>query len=181
MKCTDICFGQMQSLIRPNAVLVSLDLEILHWLVAHSAFAGFLINDRVSNCLATMQVELKSAKEEVPLKLQVSIPEGKPGGALGAVLERSRQLSLMRYNKPLYDEESYKDYLAAPRQPVILNRRQEAVLAGSFAPINHHEEAALANFSSSFERNCALLRCQGPQTILLIVATSNSELPNSLQ
>lgn len=66
-----------------------------------------------------MQNELVAAGDEVPHHVQVEIPPGKPTGALGTALERSRQLALRRYNKPLLkpgDAEFYltNNYREAP-------------------------------------------------------------------
>lgn len=56
--------------------------------------------------------------DKVPLALEVEIPEGRPGGALGTVLERSRQLCLTTYEKPLLSDTSYLSDIRKCRQPV---------------------------------------------------------------
>ncbi len=44
---------------------------------------------------------------EVPFNLVVPIEGGRPGGALGLALERSRRLCLQRYEKELFTETSH--------------------------------------------------------------------------
>lgn len=75
-------------------------------------------------------MELHSAGGEVPINLQVNIPESQPGGALGTVLERSRQLSLTRYEKPLFSESDHLKALETSREPIIFTKAQQEAFAG---------------------------------------------------
>eukprot|EP00884_Botryococcus_braunii_P001926 jgi/Botrbrau1/11734/Bobra.0195s0061.1 len=58
--------------------------------------------------MADWRKELAAAGDAVPPDLAVPIPEGRPRGALGTVLERSRRLSLTVYEKPLFTDTSYR-------------------------------------------------------------------------
>lgn len=60
----------------------------------------------------------------------ISIPEGKPVGALGTVLERSRQLCLKQYEKPMFNEHAWREVLLNFRDVPLLTKEQEAVFAG---------------------------------------------------
>jgi hypothetical protein len=81
-----------------------------------------------------VQAELVQAGETVPAGLEVPIPEGKPGGALGTVLERSRLLCLKQYQKPLHTDTSYLSQLAQMREHHALNNKQLAVFAREASP-----------------------------------------------
>ena len=61
--------------------------------------------------------------------MEVAIPEGKPGGALGIVLERSRLLCLKQYNKPQHSDSAYLAQLTATKDYHLLDGRQLAVYA----------------------------------------------------
>jgi hypothetical protein len=74
------------------------------------------------------QEELIGLGEEVPAGT-VELPAGAPGGALGTVLERSRALCLLRYEKELFTETSYLDAYA--RCQVALSPAQLGVFAGA--------------------------------------------------
>lgn len=81
-----------------------------------------------------LQGELAKAGEAVPEYLRVALPPGGPGGALGAALERSRQLCLMRYETERFGEAAYLDLYRRTRD-LQLNPEQLAVFAG--APPKH--------------------------------------------
>lgn len=65
---------------------------------------------------------------KVPMALEVGIAAERPQGALGAVLERSRLLCLVRYEKELFTETSFLDLYA--KCGTELNSEQLAVFAG---------------------------------------------------
>ena len=76
-----------------------------------------------------LQAELVQAGENIPPGLEVAIPEGKPGGALGTVLERSRLLCLKQYHKPQHDDDSWLAQLTHTKDYHLLDSRQLAVYA----------------------------------------------------
>ena len=67
-------------------------------------------------------------KNTVPADLRIVLPPGNPGGAVGLVLERSRQVCLSLYQKPLFTETMYLDYCTQCQ--LSLNPEQMAVFAG---------------------------------------------------
>ena len=69
------------------------------------------------------------AGDNVPAGLEVAIPEGKPGGALGTVLERSRLICLKQYQKPQHTDTSYLAQLTSTKDYHLLNNQQLAVYA----------------------------------------------------
>ncbi len=81
--------------------------------------------------LRHLQEDLINLGDRVPENTVVPIPEGKPCGALGVVLERSRQISLKQYMKPLFNEQGWRDALQNYRDQPLLTREQEAVFAGA--------------------------------------------------
>jgi len=76
-----------------------------------------------------LQAELVQAGDAVPQGLEVAIPEGKPGGALGTVLERSRLMCLKQYQKPQHSKSSYLAQLAQSKDHHVLSNQQLAVYA----------------------------------------------------
>ena len=82
-----------------------------------------------------MQAELVDARDKVPELLAVPIPEDKPKGALGTVLERSRQICMKQYVKPLFTELGHLELLGSLRERPLLTHRQEAVFAGKEFPL----------------------------------------------
>ena len=66
----------------------------------------------------------------MPQRYAIEIPEGKPRGALGTVLELSRQLCLKQYIKPLYTGYSWQDALEGHKDALTLSKKQRAVFAG---------------------------------------------------
>ena len=99
-----------------------------------------------------LQGELAKAGEAVPEHLRVALPPGGPGVALGAALERSRQLCLTRYEKERFSEAAYLDLYRRTRD-LQLNPEQLAVFAGT--PLKH---AIVASF-------CA--RCSSQQLCVM--------------
>lgn len=76
-----------------------------------------------------LQDELSRLPEEIiPAELRIVLPPGNPGGALGLVLERSRQVCLLLYQKPLFTETMYLEYCTQCQ--LSLNPEQLAVFAG---------------------------------------------------
>ena len=77
-----------------------------------------------------LQAELVAKGERVPEHLKVPLPAPGPRGALGAVLERSRALCLLRYEKELLRPGSWLALLGKIEAP--LNEEQTAVFAGGW-------------------------------------------------
>ena len=73
---------------------------------------------------------MSKAGSVVPENLVVEIPAGKPAGALGTVLERSRLLALKRYNVPRFAAGDHLEMLSSFRDNQNLSSKQEAVFAG---------------------------------------------------
>ena len=69
----------------------------------------------------------------MPEHLRVALPAGGPNGALGAVLERSRQLCLSRYEVERFHEAAYLDLYRRSRD-LHLSPEQLAVFAGAPGP-----------------------------------------------
>ena len=78
------------------------------------------------------QADLIKLGDKVPEGMVVPIPEGKPAGALGTVLERSRQISLKQYEKPTFTKQAWREALHYFRDMPLLTKQQEAVFAGEF-------------------------------------------------
>ena len=55
-------------------------------------------------------------------------------GALGTVLERSRQISLKQYEKPIFTKQAWMEALQNFRDVPLLTKEQKAVFAGAFCP-----------------------------------------------
>lgn len=69
----------------------------------------------------------------MPEHLRVALPAGGPGGALGAVLERSRALCLSRYEVERFHEAAYLDLYRRSRD-LHFSPAQLAVFAGACGP-----------------------------------------------
>lgn len=80
-----------------------------------------------------LQGELAKAGGAVPEHLRVALPAGGPEGALGAVLERSRQLCLSRYEVERFHEAAYLDLYRRSRD-LHFGPEQLAVFAGAHEP-----------------------------------------------
>ena len=102
------------------------------------------------NHCVLLQAELIKQGEEVTLELQLPLPAGAPVGALGTVLERSRQLCLQMYEKQLFSEQaaeqaynSSKLGLSATQQGVYAGRAPacKLVLPMHGGPLSHDEQA----------------------------------------
>ncbi|KFM26587.1 Exosome component 10 [Auxenochlorella protothecoides] len=72
-----------------------------------------------------MREELLASKESVPPHLAVDLPEHGPSGALGTVLERSRTLCMLQYEREQCREDSFLQ--AALKLDVVLSGPQLAV------------------------------------------------------
>lgn len=81
-----------------------------------------------SRSARSVQEELLDSSEPVPPHLAVDLPDHGPGGALGTVLERSRTLCMLRYERELCREDSFLE--AALRLDVVLTTPQLAVFEG---------------------------------------------------
>ena len=64
-------------------------------------------------------------------ELQLPLPAGAPAGALGTVLERSRQLCLQMYEKQLFSEQAAEQ--AYNNSKLGLSMTQQGVYAGRAA------------------------------------------------
>ncbi|GAB4823405.1 hypothetical protein N2152v2_010451 [Parachlorella kessleri] len=82
-------------------------------------------------CYDKLRVELAARGDRVPEQLRVPLPPGCPAGALGTVLERSRRLCLLRYEKELLRPDSWLTLLGKIDTP--LNDEQAAAFAGLYS------------------------------------------------
>ena len=82
---------------------------------------------------------VSKAGSVVPENLVVEIPAGKPAGALGTVLERSRRLALKRYDVPRFAADDHLEMLSSFRDNQNLSSKQETVFAGK--PRSGHGKA----------------------------------------
>ena len=82
------------------------------------------------HCLL-LQAELSKQGDQVAPKLQLPLPAGVPAGALGTVLERSRQLCLQMYEKKLFSEQAAQQ--AYNKSKLKLSTMQRGVYAGRAA------------------------------------------------
>ncbi len=85
---------------------------------------------RALSAAARAQGELAKAGDDVPEHLRVALPPDAPRGALGAVLERSRRLCLVRYEKERFSERAYLDHYRRSHE-LSLSPEQLAVYAGA--------------------------------------------------
>ena len=119
-----------------------------------------------------LQAELIKAGDKVPEQLVLPIPDDKPKGALGTVLERSRQICMKQYIKPLFTEELHLEVLQNLRDKPLLSRKQQAVFASEGLNLSLHSKCStlhlracqcfiliLRNKHESMER--AGINCQG--------------------
>ena len=81
-----------------------------------------------------LQADLVKLGDRVPEHMVVPIPEGKPVGALGTVLELSRLVCMKRYVKPILTEQGWREALMNFRDVILLTKEQEAVFQGTWLP-----------------------------------------------
>ena len=78
-----------------------------------------------------LQAELIKQGDQVAPELQLPLPAGAPAGALGMVLERSRQLCLQMYEKQLFSGQAAEQ--AYDSSKLGLSATQQGVYAGQAA------------------------------------------------
>ena len=78
-----------------------------------------------------LQAELIKQGDQVAPELQLPLPAGVPAGALGTVLERSRQLCLQMYEKKLFSQQAAEQAYSSSK--LGLSTTQQGVYAGRAA------------------------------------------------
>ena len=124
-------------------------------------------------------------------ELQLPLPAGAPAGALGTVLERSRQLCLQMYEKQLFSEQgaeqaynSSKLGLSASQQGVYAGRAATCRVGLGHAWGRSHDEQACGQQGrsclSGMHRNAELFRSPLTQDDVVVAQSCMLVMPLNL-